>query len=412
VTSVEQTNIDLATVDPERLVLLLSNAGWEPSGGQPGLYARLRDRTENRGSETARASVIVPLDRRMADFSELLSQAITLLSAMTTTSVARVVADLSILPGDEIKFRKERHTVHGAVPWSVGEQLISSGREALLAAAKSIVQKRAYYGNTSGRFAHQFLDSVLMGQTEVGSYVVTAFTPVDQRFYEKPPKADEPQSLDVGVHRGREITQALVTSLVATQEAVAHYEANSRSLAGFEAGVASGVSRELANALNRLLVGAEAGEVRVEWATSRADTSELVAEPTTITFEGSARKPLEEAARHLSTLKATATVTATGWVGVVARPKRGQHGLIRLRVLAGSDAGTLQIPLSEEQFEVAASAIAHDQGLTITGREEQEGTRHYLYDARELHVTPLPRLRARRKREEVQPTDPQLPLNT
>jgi hypothetical protein len=84
-------------------------------------------------------------------------------------------------------------------------------------------------------------------------------------------------------------------------------------------------------------------------------------------------------------------VTVIGWVSVLAaRPRRAGTGQYRLRVLGGSPAPTLQVRLTEEQFSIAAGAIAEDLAPGVSGRQEKEGSQHWLCDAEELTVLELP----------------------
>jgi hypothetical protein len=71
-------------------------------------------------------------------------------------------------------------------------------------------------------------------------------------------------------------------------------------------------------------------------------------------------------------------------VTVIERPKRGAPGVVRLKVLGGSEAKTLTVRLTEEQFEVATEAIKAERVLSVSGRQEREGRTYWLYDASDL----------------------------
>lgn len=46
--------------------------------------------------------------------------------------------------------------------------------------------------------------------------------------------------------------------------------------------------------------------------------------------------------------------------------------------------------VSDEQFEIGADAIAHDKALMVSGRQEKEGNRHWLYDVEDLQLLDVP----------------------
>jgi hypothetical protein len=373
-------------VDPDRLALLLTRNGWIHRGGRPGLYSRWVFQDDPDLSHR----LIVPLDRQRADYEDLVREVLAELATMASEygpQVAHVLNSLIQAPGDEIKFRKLTATVRGAVPWPTGEELVISSKNALLAAAKSRVIKLPYYGNRGGRFAHRYLDAVLMGQTEIGSYVVVAYTPVEEVFYESETQI-APALMNIGGHSGREITSSLVTALEATQEAVEHFQ-SSASLAGFDDAVQHGVSKEFAEAIKGMIEGAEGAEVAVQWSDEQPpldlitpDAPDL--EDKQFEFSAGIYPVLERAITKLSSMTPPERVRVTGWVTVVERPKRGAPGIVRLKVLAGSEARTLRVRLTEQQFDVALEAIRAERVLSVSGRQEREGRTYWLYDAHDL----------------------------
>jgi len=374
-------------VDPDRLALLLSQNGWSARGGQPGLYTRW---VYEEDPNLSRRRLILPLDQHRADYKELLREALAELASMTALygpAVERVLRSLIKSPGDEIKFRKLTTTVRGAVPWPTGEDLVISSRNALLAAAKSRITKMPYYGRRGGNFAHRYLDSVLMGQTEIGSYVVVAYTPVEEVFYESESQT-APALRNVKAHSGREITSSFVMALQATQEAVEHFQ-SSASMAGFDDAVQRGVSKELAESIMGMIEGAEGAEVAVQWTDEQPaleittpDAPDL--EDMAFEFSAGIYPVLERAVTRLSSMTPPERVRVTGWVSVVERPKRGAPGIVRLKVLKGSEATTIRVRLTQEQFEVAAEAITAERFLSVSGRQEREGRTYWLYDASDL----------------------------
>jgi hypothetical protein len=394
-------------VHPEQFALLLSEYGWQVIGGREGLYSRWVGPEEEPSPSD---SLVLPLNREAPDYSDLVLQALAQLGRLADERrlfASHVLSALAPGPGDEIRFRKETLTTFGAVPWSVGEELIQSARDTLVAAAKARVSKASYYGNRSGRFAHRYLDSVLMGQTDVGSYVVTAYSPPDRIFQEKESRSNAPAIPGVGEYTGREIARSLTTALAGAQVAIKEY-ARTASITVFDEAVKSGVSKEMASALRSLVMGAEGATVTVEW--SARQQPKLADQPpdretelVTFEFSGDAAPLLERAVTHLSTLTPTEYVRATGWVSVVARPRRGQPGLISLKVLAGTDARTLRVRLTDEQFQMAAQAITAEQGVSISGRQEKEGRTYWLYDAGDLAIAELPALGPRRRSPEAVP---------
>ncbi len=375
----------------ERLIRTLASTGWSFSGGRPDLYERWT--LSGTGSE----KILIPIDAERPDYTDLLRDAWNSLTRLAIRAVEARAAlgALNRAPGDEVRFRKDAQTIRGAVAWSDGEDLILSARSALVAAAKASLSRRSYYAQRHGTFAKRFLDSVLMGQTQVGSYVVTAYTPVDEIFEERPSATpDTTGARRLAGYRGREITETLTTALSAVQEAAAHYNSNG-NLDAFEEGVKSGISKELTDAISGMLRHADATTIHFDWSPEGQETLPLpgggdAAQESKFTFEASILPVLERASVRLAAMTRSEYVTAIGWVSVVSRPSRKQAGIIRLRVVRGSSARTLSVRLSNEQYELAATAVTSNALLRVSGRQEKEGNRFWLYDVTDIMVIEAP----------------------
>ncbi|MFF5108269.1 hypothetical protein [Streptosporangium sp. NPDC000509] len=376
----------LATeISPGDFAAVLRRVGWSQFGGQQGLYSRWRPS----GDENA-PSLLLPLNEEMADYRDLFQQALAALlkrESQAEKLLMRLGGDARSL-GDEIRFRKEVTTIAGAIPWLQGESLINSARLALLASAKSRKSRKAYFGNTNSKFAYAFLGSVLMGQTDNSSYVVTAYAPVDKLFYERP--ADEGSTLPgVGSHTGRDITQTLISSLDATQEAIEHFE-NSQSMSGFDAGVRNGISYELVLALQGVLENSDGADISVSWKPALNLEEDSQPESAIKEFEPRHIPILEKACNRLAITSASQTVTVMGAVTLLERPNPGSPGVIRIEVVSGSPAKKIRVRLEGQQYRVAFEAHGDERGIVVTGRQEKEGRYYWLYDAQDIQPIDLP----------------------
>jgi hypothetical protein len=382
-------DVDPSAVDPDYLALLLARYGWTRRGGRDGVFAKwdLPD-----VDERTAGGLIVPLDPTRGDYNELLADVVRTLDRLAISNLGSAQDVMSVLlaPGDEVRFTKAMPTRRGAVPWNRGEEVFTAAKATMVAAAKSRMSRRAFYGNTHGTFAKRFLDQVLMGQTDVGSFVVTAFTPPELQLPESPLSPATPNA-NVAVYTGRDVTQMLAESLQAARAAASTYHRDQRPQI-FEEAVPSGVSRELVEALAMLALESDGAEVRIEWAPSpqMALIQEETPTPIVVEFSASDAVAFQRASPYLSSLEPTVYVRIIGWVSVVSRPAPKQAGVVRVRVVAGSDARTVQVRLSEEQFEVAARAVSSEQGIAVSGRQERDGARYWLYDVTDIRVLDLP----------------------
>ncbi|MGV2918990.1 hypothetical protein [Streptomyces alfalfae] len=229
-----------------QLALALQNNGWQKYGGQENLYSRWRPISE--GGERVRG-VLLPQDAETEDYFELLSQAVAQAWKMGDGDIRSLLERAATLHslGDEVKFHKEARSQRGTIPWTAGEDLHAGAQKSMVVGAKTRKSKAAYFGNANYFLAKSFLDSVLMGQTEVGSYVITAYVPPEEVYTERKINPGETMPL-LGCHTGREITLGMVDALSAARESVDHFKA-SGSTHGFVENVRRGFCYELTQAV-------------------------------------------------------------------------------------------------------------------------------------------------------------------
>jgi cystathionine gamma-lyase len=208
-----------------------------------------------------RGSLVIPLDKEAPEFWELITAAVRDLSAGAGGDLWRRLIEPRLVAEavDQFQFRKEVAAPAGLIPWKLGEDLVRSARLTLASGAKTQVEKMRRFSNRLGQFSGRFLDSVLMGQTAVGSYIVTAYAPTDTAI---PVHSSAPAGAGAAggrTARGRDITIAVANAVEATAEAPDHFH-RTASLSAFEANVSRGVSVELSTALQELARDADESE--------------------------------------------------------------------------------------------------------------------------------------------------------
>ncbi|MET9920474.1 hypothetical protein ABZZ04_25820 [Streptomyces sp. NPDC006435] len=375
------TELDLWRVDPTRLTTLMTEAGWTLVGRRSGVYNRLAPPGE---PDPRAGAFVVPLDREAPEYIEDLQGLLHQVSAPSYRNLwARAIAPrLFTDPTDEFRFRREAAFPSGLIAWREGERLISSARRTLVAGAKSYLDQTRHFGNRHGQFANRYLDTVLMGQTEPGSYIVKAFAPSATTVpLRKPPTTTVP-TLDVGAAvgpYGRDVSHAVVKALSATAEAIDHYR-SSGSLTGFDAGVREGVSYEMATAILGITEHSDGSDITIEWDTSVPGGFD---EPVSrFAFSGGDAVILEKAAHRLAAAEDSGFVTVTGRVHLLARKEADGPGVFGVENVMGGQPRKVRVRLADEdQYHEAIHAYEENLALQVNGRLEREGNLHWLYDA-------------------------------
>ncbi|WP_152646231.1 hypothetical protein [Streptacidiphilus albus] len=282
-------------------------------------------------------------------------------------------------PSDEFKFRKESSAPSGLITWREGERLISSARRTLVAGAKSYMAPVRHFGNRFGQFANRYLDSVLMGQTEPGSYIVTALAPSAATVPLHKPSEASPELQGVAGAYSREVSLSVVKALEATVEALEHFR-ESGSLSGFDAGVDQGISYEMAKALLGIAEGSDGADVTVEWDTSVVGGDLLT--PVRYEFRGSDAPVLDTVANRLARSETSESISVIGRVHLLSKKEADSPGVFGLDSLGKGKPRKYRIRLADsDEYHEAIQAHEESLAIQVSGRLEKEGNLSWIYDA-------------------------------
>ncbi|MEU8463157.1 hypothetical protein [Streptomyces sp. NPDC029003] len=354
---------DPAQVDPQVLGALLRRHGWQRRGGAAGRYGRWTP------PGRAGTSLLVPESRAFPDCADLLEEAVTALSHSGLPSAREVLFGLSV-PSDEVRWEREipegPYGYQGEAAWTVQEQLRSAARRLLLAGALADRARAGYYGARHRAQAERVLDGVLVGPSP-GGRRLTAYVPVDG---------------------GRGTVARLHHALHAAREAV-DYRRATGGMEAFDAAVAAGVSRELADALIALVRGSEGARIVLAWAPAAGVPAGCAARPEPVEFSPGDLPVLREAAARYTREEPAVPVRLAGAVVRMRRKAAGGGGTVRLRVLAGAEVAYVRAALDEEAYRIAGHAHLVGLPVRVSGRLQRRGGFRRLTDAGDVVPVPL-----------------------
>ncbi|MBC6461453.1 hypothetical protein [Actinomadura sp. HBU206391] len=366
-------------VDPEKLTVLLSDAGWQLVGGRRGAYNRFSPPGQQ--SSALYGGLIIPLDKSAPDYTDQMSVAIKeLASPPHRENWVQVIAPrLSIQTTDRFSFRKESAAPSGLISWPTGEDLITSARQSLLAGAKSYLEPARYFGNRLGQFAKRYLETLLMGQTAPGSYVVTAYAPTDAAVPIKGGPHDGMSFEGVSVATGRYISVSVSKALEATTEAIEHYRGTG-SYAAFDDGIALGVSYEMTKALTGMTSNSDGADITIEW--DPLASGPQPGESVTFSFRGSDAEVLEKVSTRLVSPEAPRQISVIGRVHLLTRKQAGGPGVVGIETFGSVEPRKLRVRMdSSEDYDQAVLAHREEFAVTMSGMLTREGNLNWLYNA-------------------------------
>lgn len=360
------------------MYLTLAALGWHRVTLNEGLFEVWAPLGED-------SELILPLDPTKEDFKRLMDRLEWSLrqrygkqyEEIRQSAEAKALGRL-----DEVLWKRETASPPGMIEWPRGTELFESARLQMVAAAKATREKRSYFGNSGSFVAKRFLQGSYMGQTSVGSYVVSAYTPSSGRYFLS--KADERDGLEnkqviPAIVTGRDILTTLVKAVQGMRDAVDEFEHAAEEGVFLET-VPLGGSFELAKALSEMVNSSDAAvAITLDPGTDAANRVE-------VEFSSAEAGVLDRAANILASEPEPQDVTIVGSVTLLSR-EAGDR-LIRISVISGTVARKVRVHLTPEQYEIAIQAHKGEQQLQVSGRLEREGNIHWLYDPYGVQVCP------------------------
>jgi hypothetical protein len=328
--------------------------------------------------------VFVPHHRDFADYERRLHDLVRILSAVEKRPEDAVIADLTTVAADVIRFALETTAADSSIPLVSALELFQRARDALRASAQATLDPRPYYTSRPPARVEAFLEGVRMGQTERGSFVVPVIAPlgtVEGGPDEIVDRTDAPW--------GRFVTAKLAGALAAVEAAVIATRTQDE-LIPFVEHVQEGVNANLCTALSQISLittDEEANTRGVGLTFSWARTRPLATPQRSVFSFAKADAPiLADAAEFLKTLVPRRGVHVAGYVVRLERMEGESEGVIGIRGVVDSEERTVAVPLGPTDY--ARAIHAHEQGLPVSasGVLERRGTHTALAEPIEFQA--------------------------
>lgn len=363
----------------ETTVALLMHFSWSIESEVPGRYVVWGRRGDDE-------QILVPTDPSRGDYAVLLQRALSMIERRYGTEAIRV-EDLLRLQQDAAldltRWKKESSVDAGLIGWQQGMALYQAASDSLSAAAKATHERRLHYGTSGAYLAQEFLDRTLMGQTQIGSFVVTAHTPAHARFHvtKHSETASQKDWRNAEQVTGREILNVFERSIQATRAGLDEYR-QTPNIEAFVPLVDDGLSAELARALAALTTGSDAAVVIERVGISGESTPR----PVEVTFDAVESDILKQVFERFTIAPPPTPVTIRGEVSRLDNSTTNPVRLIRMDIAQGADVEHAKVRLDADQYAAALEANGTGRWVEVTGTLEKEGRDYWLYNARNLRV--------------------------
>ncbi|CAD6562578.1 hypothetical protein ACFQ3P_37415 [Paraburkholderia sabiae] len=325
--------------------------GWADDGAF-GPFASIWHRADHND-----AQVLLPISEEADDFWPRLADAVLAIAEFEQRPTADVIAAVSGRFGDVISIRVIHEDVEsGTIPAIDGVALNENALELLTAASMSYLTKRQYHQRPTA-VTNAFLETLRLGQTEKGSYVVNLFAQL--------PEPSESQPALDNVHMTNNVIANLSSGLKALSHAIRAKGKRKDEHKALDEAVAAGASANMCDALigisgrdkNR------AFEISITPLRSGGDT------PTSVRFAFQKEKieRLEKASEYYRRTYTARNKTVQGYIKRLDRAHGERHGTILVAALVENTEKMVEIDLGPADYKRAISAHASDAEVRCSG---------------------------------------------
>ncbi|EUC21454.1 hypothetical protein [Paraburkholderia hospita] len=333
----------LADITPDQLAAYLTLRGWS-NDGSVGALASIWHRPEPRQED---AEVLLPTSLHAKDFRDRLFDAVDALGAYERRSPVDVIADVMGHFADRIRVRVFHFDVEGGtIPLDDGVLLNERARDLMEAAALASLSKRRQFSGRKPEEAAEYLKTLRLGQTEIGSYVVNIIAPM-------PPRQISQLGLP-SVPVTNLVAATLSSGLRALDNAI-QTVSNGGNTVAYEEAVNNGVSANLCDAL----VGLSGANIQrgFEVTIAPAGSSAAPSPVSTFVFDRDKVERVVEAAAYYKREDYTLyDRTITGSVEKLDRPVAEERGTVTIATLLEGQPKNVSVELDEDEYQQAVDA--------------------------------------------------------
>jgi hypothetical protein len=376
----------LARISPDEVEAYLQGTGWQAFDADAGRASYWR-RTDERSGEDV--EVVCLRDPTFRDYAERTSEMLGTVSSLEQRSPSEVYESIASVSFDVAEMHIERSDANdGFIPLKAGAHAFQGALKMYAAAAAAEIERKAHFGNLlTGQTSKFVSDSVRLGQTKLGSYVITVATRLPSTIRQsklalKPP-VDDPFE--------RRVMRRLATALGAARDAAIR-----DSEEAFQAGVQHGVSADLCDAVSKMAEGEGFVELNISlrWSWLRPEP------PLAVSFGPELVRNLRAGGAHLRFRKPMTNFHLVGQVIRLEHFPHEENGTIGVLGFVGlGEPEDVAVTLNDADYKVAVEA--HQTGVPVVcvGELKRDyrgyallGARNFTTYTRPLEVEVLSRV--------------------
>lgn len=326
------------------------------------------------GSEV---EIQIPLDTSLADYGDAMFIAARRLAGFEGRPVEQVLRDLLRPRSDTLRYALADDALRtGSVDLLTGSTLMSGAVKSLRASACSVQHPRRFHPRMSFADADGYIRACRLGQTEIGSYVLTISAPLDIH-----------QQLDVheAIPFGRRATALLLESTAYIARSIRHGEAVRILEDRTDAPL---VSANLCEALVEMMPPDESADLRISGSWSPLVPPPPMA-PSDILLDRSMFEPIEQLAQQLRPARGSEPGRFVGKVIELSgapNPAGVLEGEVILQIQIDDQLSRARVTLEPEAYREAGIAHFEQRYVSVRGQLHRGRRTHVLENPSEFTV--------------------------
>lgn len=331
--------------------------------------------------------IVLPLDQNSSEYARRFAEVLQVLETVEDRPVTQIIHDIITTTIDTVRIRiSNSDTETGTLPLQKAVKLIEEAKELMLAAACAAASPfpRSVYASRKPPEAVQYMETLQMGQTEPGSFILNIQSRVSPRLIQPSIGFESWENEPFARRTTLMLANGLHASRIAVKEAL-----NTESLQPFEDAASLGVNANLCEALAGMAGNGENQivDISLNWAASR---EVAVNTPSKFLFSSEMFPLFAEAAKQLRLQKPIPDYELVGMVTSCSRDKENEPGKVVVTVLNSSEFKRVQIELLNEDYLNAVRAHEKQEPVYCTGELVKQGKLYSLINPRDFHNMEMP----------------------
>lgn len=343
----------LRDITPAQMESYMLSHGWFRDGDFKGL-ASIWHRSS---PDQADAEILLPSSATSKDFADRMVDAVISMSIFEVRSPITVLKEVMGYFSDLVRIRVFHDDVDaGTIPINDGVLLNIRARDLMASAVMSTASKRRHFMGKRSPEVKAYIDSLRLGQTEVGSYIVNIIAPTG------PIQSDQKSFEDVPL--SNIVTSNLASGLEALTLAVDKFSTIG-DLTVFDAAVASGASSNMCDAL----IGLSGAEKKrgFEISITPSHCHQTISRIKKYRFDCETIAKIADASAYYKDNYVLPARTIIGSIKRLDRPLNDEAGTITVTTMIGDTEKHVSIQVGPDEYMRAVNAHKQKTAIQCTG---------------------------------------------